>query len=265
MFNPKRLSVEFRTGITDEEPIEGRKYTLTHSDETGELFLTVALAYAYDKINFVKRDEVFGEWKKINNRFIFKIYVYIDGMGGKEVATKRNRIFVQELPRALSAIKYGDRQFLNNNRELLDSKILVRFISAYDEFNRIENYGTFRDYNIRADKDQTYDVESKNNVYKEESILDDNDPFINNLILTILNPYIKEEVVKLYEKDVYYCLKDAEVLEVIKQDTENKCEMNYEAYIGLKVGEKQPPYNNFIIKFLITPTGIISLGVKNPK
>ena len=58
MFNPRRFSVEFRTGITDEKPVEGRKYTLTHSDETGELFLTVALTYAYDKVNSIKTPEV---------------------------------------------------------------------------------------------------------------------------------------------------------------------------------------------------------------
>lgn len=265
MFNTKRLSVEFRNEITDEKPIEGRKYTLTHSDETGELFLTVALAYAYDKINFMKRDEVFGEWKKVDNRFIFKAYIYVDGLGGKEVATKRNRIFVQELPLALSAIKYGDRQFLKDNKDLLNSQILVRFISAYDNLNRVENYGTFKDYSIRTEENPTYDAESKNNVYEEESILDDNDEFVNNVILTLLNPYIKEEVVKLYEKDIYYCLKDAEILEVIKKDTESKCEMNYEVYVGVKVGEKEIPYNNFIIKFLITPNGVTSLGVKNPR
>lgn len=261
MFNPKRVSVEFRNGITDKKPIEGRKYTLTHSDETGELFFTVALTYAYDKIDFMKRDEVFGEWKKVDNRFLFKVYIYVDGVGGKEVADKRNRIFVEELPSALSAIKYGDIQFLEENKELLNSQIIVRFISAYDNLNRVENYGTFEDYSIIDEEDE----EDKNSICEDESILDDNDKFINNFILTLLNPYIKEEIVKLYKKDVYYCLKEAELLEVIKKDTENKCDMNYEVYVGLKVGEMEIPYNNFIINFLITPNGVKSLGVKNPR
>lgn len=264
MFNPRRLSVEFRNGITDEKPIEGRKYTLTHCDESGELFLTVALTYAYDKINSIKRDEVFGEWKRVDNRFIFKIYVYVDGNSGKANAVERERIFRKELPLALSAMKYGDRKFFNNNKNLLDSPIIVRFISAYDEFNKIENYGTFKNYDIRVEEDTTA-LENQNNQYEEESILDDNDPFINTFIMTLLNPYIKEEVVKLYEKDVYYCLKDAELLEVIKLDTESKCEMQYEVYVGLKVGENQPPYNNFIIEFLVTPTSITTKSVKTPK
>ena len=108
MFDPKMLSIEFRNGITDEKPIEGRKYTLTHNDDTGELFLTVALAYAYDKINSSARDEVFGVWKRGNNRFILKIYLYVDGNQGREEAIKRDRIFRKELPLALAAIAYGE-------------------------------------------------------------------------------------------------------------------------------------------------------------
>ena len=59
--NPEKLSVEFKDGVTSTEPILGRRYTLTHSDITAELFLTIGLTYAYDKIDAM-RDEVLGEW-----------------------------------------------------------------------------------------------------------------------------------------------------------------------------------------------------------
>ncbi len=36
--NTDKLSVEFRNGVTSTEPILGRRYTLTHSDITAELF-----------------------------------------------------------------------------------------------------------------------------------------------------------------------------------------------------------------------------------
>ena len=48
--NPEKLYVEFRSGVTPTEPIIGRKYTLTHSDATAELFLTIGIEYAYDQI-----------------------------------------------------------------------------------------------------------------------------------------------------------------------------------------------------------------------
>ena len=262
MFDPKMLSVEFRNGITDEKPIEGRKYTLTHNDDTGELFLTVALAYAYDKINSSARDEVFGVWKRGNNRFILKIYLYVDGNQGREEAIKRDRIFRKELPLALAAIAYGDRKFLNDNDDLLNSNIIVRFISAYEELNKIENYGTLKDYiNNRMENTPN----NNNNIYMEESILNDNDPLVNNFIITLLNPYIKAEITKLYKSDMYYCLKDVEVLEVFKAKQDNECEFNYKIYVGVKVGTMQPAYNNLIIEFLVTPNAVSTLSVKNPR
>lgn len=63
--NPDKLYVEFRTGVTAIEPAIGRKYTLTHSDITADLFLTIGLQFAYDKVNAM-RDEVLGEWRTNN-------------------------------------------------------------------------------------------------------------------------------------------------------------------------------------------------------
>ena len=258
MFDSNMLSVDFRNGITDKSPIEGRKYTLTHKDDTGELFLTVALAYAYDKINPLLRDEVFGLWKRVDNRFILKIYLYVDGNKGIEEAKKRNEIFIKELPLALNSIVYGDRDFIENNPTLLKSLIIVRFISAYEELNGVCQYGKIEDfYNDR--------IEKKEDIYEEESILNDKDPLVNGLILTLLNPYIKEEITKLYKEDVYYCLNEAEVLEIYKDKENTNCDFNYIIYIGLKVGENPPPYNNFIIEFLVTPNSVQALSVKNPR
>ena len=42
-FNPAKLHVTYLPGVTEYTPITGRKYTLTHSDDTGDLFLRLAL------------------------------------------------------------------------------------------------------------------------------------------------------------------------------------------------------------------------------
>ena len=57
-FNPDKLFVEFRD-VTPTYPLLGRKYTQTHSDVTADLFVTIGLRYAFDKIN-PTRDEVLG-------------------------------------------------------------------------------------------------------------------------------------------------------------------------------------------------------------
>ena len=52
--NPDQLYVEFKNGVTMIEPVIDRKYTLTHSDITAELFLTIGLQYASEKINAMR-------------------------------------------------------------------------------------------------------------------------------------------------------------------------------------------------------------------
>lgn len=144
-FNPKKLSVDFK-GVTPTNPIIPRRYTLTHSDITAELFLTIGRRYASDKINLM-RDEVLGEWIKIGKNYFYCVHLYVDGHLGPTVTAKRNAIFIKELPLALKAIRYGDKKFFNTYPILDYVPILVHFNSINPYFNRIENWGTFSDYN----------------------------------------------------------------------------------------------------------------------
>ena len=69
MFELKKdkLKVSFKDNIGKSRPIMPRKYTLTHSDETAELFLSIGNKYDLDKINYSVRDEVLGSWEKMMN------------------------------------------------------------------------------------------------------------------------------------------------------------------------------------------------------
>ncbi|KRU23786.1 staygreen family protein [Clostridium sporogenes] len=143
-FNTDKLSVEFRNGVTSTGPTLGRRYTLTHSDITAELFLTIGSAYAYDKINAI-RDEVLGEWIGKQKNYLFHVYLHIDG-NNPIVTGVRNHIFRLELPLALKAIRYVDRKFFSAHSKLDNSPIIVHFMSSYPSFNRTEKWGTFSDY-----------------------------------------------------------------------------------------------------------------------
>jgi hypothetical protein len=143
-FNPEKLSVEYMDGVTATEPVMPRRYTLTHSDLTGELFLNIGINYACVKINSL-RDEVLGEWKQYGNCLYFYVYVYVDQREyPPSVSAKRNEIFRRELPLALTAIRYGDRFLFNTFPYLDQAPIIVHFISAYPQFARQENWGTFQ-------------------------------------------------------------------------------------------------------------------------
>ncbi|MDD3173953.1 MAG: staygreen family protein [Herbinix sp.] len=143
--NTKKLSVEFRDDVTTTEPIIPRRYTLTHSDITAELFLTIGENYAYDKITAM-RDEVLGEWVNIGGSYFYYAYLNVDGESGQSMVVVRNFVFRRELPLALEAIRYGDRLLFNKHKELDYAPIIVFFISSNPEFNKVENWGTFSKY-----------------------------------------------------------------------------------------------------------------------
>jgi len=142
--NPENLKVKIGNGASATELTIPRKYTLTHSDITGELFLTIAAKYDYDKITNM-RDEVLAEWSRFNNEYALMVNVMVDKEKNSVMSAIRNDIFVKELPLALEAIVYGDRELIKTDF-LYKAPIYVRFNSAYTMFNRLELWGTLSDY-----------------------------------------------------------------------------------------------------------------------
>lgn len=143
-FYPEKLSVQFMDGAALTEPVIPRRYTLTHSDLTGELFLNIGINYAWGKINPL-RDEVLSEWKTCGCHLYFSVYLYVDqGQYNPYVSAKRNEIFRRELPVALSAIRYGDSIFFNTYPHLDQAPIIINFLSASPQYARQENWGTFQ-------------------------------------------------------------------------------------------------------------------------
>ncbi|NLP52489.1 staygreen family protein [Bacillus sp. RO1] len=144
--DPEKLSLDFKPGVTTTNPMIGRKYTLTHSDKTAELFLTVGLQFAYDKITSI-RDEVLAEWKISSWGIFLYVYVYV-GNYGPTINAMRNTIFRRELPLALEAIIYGDGKFFKVHPQLMNSPIWIQFDSTEPTYNRFEYWGTVMDYRL---------------------------------------------------------------------------------------------------------------------
>jgi hypothetical protein len=145
--NPDKLFVEFRTGVNPRTPILYRHYTLTHSDITADLFLTIALAYVWDKINPM-RDEVLAEWRQDGDGYYLYGYVEVDGTSAVSTPD-RDKIFRRELPLALKAIRYGDRIFFRAHPELDWSPLWIYFHSTHPQYNKLEYWGRPADYSIR--------------------------------------------------------------------------------------------------------------------
>lgn len=148
--NPRKLTTEFTEGVSQVAPLIPRRYTLTHSDDTGELNLQIGLEFAFDKISD-NRDEVLGEWIWNPDGICYYVYLQISkGNTEKENQneTIRETIFRRELPLALQAIRYGDGLFFKKYPEFNKFPILVIFFYHKKDFNKVENWGNFSKYNI---------------------------------------------------------------------------------------------------------------------
>ena len=150
-FQPEKLNVSYKDKISINSSLIPRKYTLTHSDESGELFLSIGSKYDLDQIDYNNRDEVLGSWEK-DNEYYLLITVEVDKGEDLSNTIRRDKIFRQELPLALMAIIYGDNLLLENNKELYEAPIRVKFNSKINEYNMLEEWGKVNDYKYNVNR-----------------------------------------------------------------------------------------------------------------
>jgi len=148
--NPNKLHVDFSEGISVDRLTLPRTYTLTHSDSTGALFLTIAQHYDLAQISGwytrLMRDEVLAEWIVDEDGPALHVYCHVSGGFVFGTAKWRYNIFQSELPLVLEAIRYGDRTLFKYNPELDNSLIFIYFHSTNSKFDKVENWGTMLKY-----------------------------------------------------------------------------------------------------------------------
>jgi len=151
---PGKLHVSFQRGLSPEGPVTPRRYTLTHSDATGDLFLTIGAAYQEEQIagwyTRLMRDEVLAEWLQGEAGLALHVYCHVSGGLTFGSAAMRDGIFRQELPLVLEALRYGDRALFAANPQLDAAPIYVHFQSDKARYNRVEQWGRPVDYRSEA-------------------------------------------------------------------------------------------------------------------
>lgn len=239
-FLKDKLNVVFMEGVTSDEPVIPRCYTLTHSDETADMFLDIGLKFAYNKINEI-RDEVLAEWTKIGNKYILKIDLHVDPPLNKSNSIEqRDKIFRQHLKSAIESIVYGDKRFFYKHSELEESPIIVYFNSKQENFNKIEFWGKIKDYII------SYYIEDKNNIRCE--FCTDN---YKEAMIALLIPYIDRAIYYETKSRINFTRKDVELISIEKAiNSRNKDDYN----INVDAYCKEEGY--FKINFLITANRI---------
>jgi hypothetical protein len=148
--NPTKLHTTFLPPTAIDSPLVPRCYTLTHSDWSGELFLTIANEFNKKQLKGwqtrIMRDEVLAEWIKTEEAYSLHVYCQING--GIGTLKFRDRIFRNELPLVLEAFRYGDKKQFHINSFLDKAQIWVHFRSKKTKYNKIEDWGIPRNYRL---------------------------------------------------------------------------------------------------------------------
>jgi hypothetical protein len=149
----EKLQVKFLPGVDSTGPIDNRRYTLTHSDFSGDLFLSIGLEFDKQAISGLytrlMRDEILAEWQKQEESFSLHVYCHVSGGIILGTAGWRYSIFKRELPLVLKCICNGDKDLYNENPSLKNRNILIHFKTKNKKYNKLERWGTPKDYLIK--------------------------------------------------------------------------------------------------------------------
>ena len=147
--NPEKLHVDIEKNLNDQDPLLPRKYTLTHSDVTGDLFLTIGRDYDVDALSgwyiHLMRDEVLGEWLQ-EDRLALHIHLHVSGGLALGPPKWRESIFKQHLPLVLEAIAYGDRQFISDHDDFQQAPCKIHFHAKQAKLDKVEVWETINEY-----------------------------------------------------------------------------------------------------------------------
>ena len=150
--NPQKLHVNYLAGVEPQTTIVPRRYTLTHSDVTGNLYLTIGPDYNLRQISGwytrFMRDEVLAEWKDNQDGASLHVYCHVSGGLVFGRASWRDAIFRSEMPLVLEAIRYGDRTLFATNPRLDHAPALVHFQSSQPRYNKTEAWGILPDWRV---------------------------------------------------------------------------------------------------------------------
>ena len=142
---PQKVFVQYRDTMKPYEPVMSRKYTITHSDTTAELFVFVSEDYAEDQVTRM-RDEVRVAWEQNERELILIGSVVVSDKGVMGNPQIRNRIFYNEMPTALQALRQADRFLFCNNPSLDSALVLIHFISSNPSYDKMYNFGAIGNY-----------------------------------------------------------------------------------------------------------------------
>jgi len=145
-----RLHITFAGNIEREILSLPRCYTLTHSDRTGDLFLTIARDYDREQVSGwytrLMRDEVLGEWRQEQDEYGLHLFCHVSGGILFGTAGMRYNIFQKHMPLVLQALHEGDSALYRKSPKLRDTPVKVHFSARQKRYHKTELWGCIEEY-----------------------------------------------------------------------------------------------------------------------
>ena len=147
---PDKLHVRLAPGTEPQRPVTPRRYTLTHSDATGDLVLTIGPDYDRKQISGwytrLMRDEVLAEWCQEEEGTALHVHCHVSGGLVFGPPGWRYAIFARELPLVLEVFRFGDRELFPAHPGLDRAPIWVHFHATRARYAQVERWGVPADY-----------------------------------------------------------------------------------------------------------------------
>jgi hypothetical protein len=147
---PDKLHVRLAEGLDPVGPVVPRCYTLTHSDRTGDMYLTIGPAHDLKQISGwytrLMRDEVLAEWRDEGDGPELHVHCHVSGGLILGSPGWRDAILRHEMPLVLEALRYGDQALYTARPELEQAPIRIHFHARQARYDRVELWGVPADY-----------------------------------------------------------------------------------------------------------------------
>ena len=151
--NPEKLQVSYIHGVQADGPKFPRAYTLTHSDLTGDLYISIGQATNHRQISGfytrLMRDEVLAEWSN-DEQPCLNVHCHVSGGLVIGSAGYREATFRYHMQMVLEAFHYGDRKLIEKYPELGRAPVTIHFHTKEQSKDRTETWGILENYRLHT-------------------------------------------------------------------------------------------------------------------
>lgn len=231
--SPYKLTVEKLYDILDNGPIIPRCYEVNYLRSSKKITVNINKDENKSK-NIYKGEGLCGRWCCENEKYMlfFQVNV-VSNKKGYERAKEKDKLIRKELPLMINSIIKAEEKFLNENRNLNDAEIFIKFNSTYDDFYKVESLGRLKNYiNIEVYDEKELKEKEVNSQLK---IIKNKIDINKNLILNLINPYIEIHLAPMYGKEVKFLIREIELLIIKELDGIDGGYKEHEIVVSVKI------------------------------